>query len=71
MNESKAERIARRHRERDERMKATPGYKVWSAVFTVSYPIIALFTALFSVIVSIFSRISQAAVWLLSGGKIK
>ncbi|MFC5409864.1 hypothetical protein ACFPMF_11130 [Larkinella bovis] len=67
--EQKAQRIARRHQERDEKMKATPGYKVWSAVFTVSYPIIAVFTAVFSVIVSIFSRISQAVVWVLSGGK--
>ncbi|MGA0559870.1 hypothetical protein ACO2Q8_24625 [Larkinella sp. VNQ87] len=67
--EAKAERIARRHRERDEKMKATTGYKVWSVVFTLSYPIIATFTALFSVVVSVFSKISQAVVWVLSGGR--
>lgn len=67
--EQKAERIARRHRERDEKMKTTTGYKVFSAVFTVSYPIIATFTAIFSVVVSIFSKISQGIVWVLSGGK--
>ncbi|MFD1140475.1 hypothetical protein ACFQ4C_05125 [Larkinella insperata] len=67
--EQKAERIARRHRERDEKMKTTAGYKVFSAVFTVSYPIIATFTAIFSVVVSVFSKISQAIVWVLSGGK--
>ncbi|GAB3342209.1 hypothetical protein GCM10027299_56840 [Larkinella ripae] len=67
--EQKAERIARRHKERDDRMRATTGYKVWSVVFTLSYPIIAVFTAVFSVIVSVFSKISQGIVWVLSGGK--
>ncbi|WP_460635728.1 hypothetical protein [Larkinella harenae] len=67
--EQKAERIARRHKERDEKMKATTGYKVWSVLFTVSYPFIAVFTALFSVLVSICSKISQGVVWVLSGGK--
>ncbi|MGM9511538.1 MULTISPECIES: hypothetical protein [Larkinella] len=69
--EQKAERIARRHKEREEKMKATTGYKVWSTVFTLSYPIIALFTALFSVVVSFFSKISQGVVYVLSGGKSK
>ncbi|WP_460675157.1 hypothetical protein [Larkinella ripae] len=50
-------------------MRATTGYKVWSVVFTLSYPIIAVFTAVFSVIVSVFSKISQGIVWVLSGGK--
>ena len=67
--QTKAERIARRHKEREDKMKATPGYKLWSAVFTISYPVIAVFTALFSVVVSIFSKISQAVVFVLSGGK--
>jgi len=69
--ESKQERIARRRRERDEKMKATTGYKVWAAAFTVMYPFIAVFTALFSLIVAVFSRISNAIVWVLSGGKSK
>ncbi|WP_234734891.1 hypothetical protein [Tellurirhabdus bombi] len=68
-NESKAERIARRRKEREDKMKATPGYKVWSVAFTIMYPFVAVFTALFTGLLSVFSTISNAFVWMLSGGK--
>ena len=68
---SKAERIARRRKEKEDQMKATTGYKVWSVAFTLMYPFVAVFTALFSVLVSVFSVISQGFVWVLSGGKVK
>ena len=42
--ETKEERIARRHRERDEQMKASPGYVTFSIMFTLAYPFIAVFT---------------------------
>ena len=67
--ETKEERIARRRKEREDKMKATTGYKVYAAVFTVMYPFSAVFTALFAVLVSVTSRISNAIVWVLSGGK--
>jgi len=31
---TKEERIARRQQQRDEKMKATPGYRVFSVMFT-------------------------------------
>lgn len=67
--ESKEERLARRRRERDAKMKATPGYRVFSTMFTIFYPFLAVFTAIFSGIVAIFSGLSRAVVWVLSGGK--
>jgi hypothetical protein len=67
--ESKEERIARRHRLRDERMKATPGYKVFSVMFTLGYPFVAAFTAFFSGLLWLFSGISRGMAWMVSGGK--
>ncbi|GAA4397162.1 hypothetical protein GCM10023187_06170 [Nibrella viscosa] len=67
--ETKAERIARRRRERDEKMKATTGYKVWSVIFTIFYPFIAVFTFIFSGILAAFSAVSRAFAWVISGGK--
>lgn len=67
--ETKEERIARRHRLRDERMKATPGYKVFSVMFTLGYPFVAVFATLFSWILAFFSGLSRGAAWLVSGGK--
>ncbi len=69
--ETKEERIERRHREREARMKATPGYKVWSVAFTIFYPFIAVFTFLFSGILAFFSGISRGLAWLASGGKTR
>ncbi|MBC8154067.1 MAG: hypothetical protein H7Z72_14260 [Bacteroidetes bacterium] len=69
--ETKEARIARRHREREARMKATPGYKVWAVAFTIFYPFIAVFTFLFSGILAFFSGISRGLAWLASGGKTR
>lgn len=69
--ETKDERIARRHREREARMKATPGYKVWAAAFTIFYPFIAVFTFLFSGILAFFSGLSRGLAWIVSGGKTR
>lgn len=69
--ETKEERIARRHRERDEQMKATPGYLTFSIMFTLAYPFIAVFTFLISSLLAVFSGISTAMAWIVSGGKSK
>ncbi len=67
--ETKEERIAKRHRLRDERMKATPGYKVFSVMFTIGYPFVAIFTTLISGILALISGISRGMAWVVSGGK--
>ena len=69
--ETKEERIARRHRERDEQMKASPGYLTFSIMFTLAYPFIAVFTFVMSGLLAIFSGVSRAAAWIVSGGKSK
>lgn len=69
--ETKDERIARRHREREARMKSTPGYKVWAVAFTIFYPFIAVFTFLFSGILAFFSGLSRGLAWIVSGGKTR
>lgn len=66
--ETKEARIARRHRERDARMKATPGYKTFAVMFTMAYPFIAVFTFTISTILALFSGVSRAMAWLVSGG---
>jgi hypothetical protein len=58
---------SRREEERAE-LKKTTGYKVWSVVFTLMYPFIAVFTFIFSSLVMVFSGISQALAYLL--GKV-
>ncbi len=58
---------SRREEERAEQKK-TVGYKVWSFVFALMYPFIAVFTFLFSTLVMIFSGISQGLAYLL--GKV-
>ena len=55
---------SRREEERAEQKK-TVGYKVWSVVFTLMYPFVAIFTFLFSTLVMIFSGISQGLAYLL------
>lgn len=68
-NETKQERIARRHQERDAQMKATPGYKAFAAIFVLAYPFIAVFTFVVSSLLAVFSGISRAAAWVVSGGR--
>ncbi|WP_332369259.1 hypothetical protein [Spirosoma telluris] len=53
--ETKEERIARRHRERDEQMKSSPGYVTFSIMFTLAYPFIAVFTFIMSTLLAVFS----------------
>ncbi|GAB3561565.1 hypothetical protein GCM10027578_02500 [Spirosoma luteolum] len=67
--ETKEERIARRHRERDEQMKATPGYVTFSIMFTLAYPFIAVFTFVMSTLLAIVSGVSKAMAWVVSGGR--
>lgn len=69
--ETKEERIARRHRERDEQMKSSPGYVTFSIMFTLAYPFIAVFTFVMSTLLAVFSGISRAMAWVVSGGNSK
>ena len=69
--ETKEERIARRHRLRDEQMRASPGYLTFSIMFTLAYPFIAVFTFLMSTLLATFSGISRAMAWVISGGESK
>ncbi len=71
MSETKEDRIARRHRERDEQMKGSAGYQTFNVMFMLAYPFIAVFTFIMSALLSIFSGISRAAAWIVSGGKSK
>ncbi len=54
---------SRREEERAEQKK-TVGYKVWSVVFALMYPFIAVFTFLISTLVLIFSGVSQALAYV-------
>jgi hypothetical protein len=67
--ENKEERIARRHQERDAQMKATPGYVTFNIMFVLAYPFIAVFTFVMSSLLAVFSGISRAAAWVVSGGR--
>ncbi|WP_373512052.1 hypothetical protein [Persicitalea sp.] len=58
---------SRREEERAEQKK-TIGYKVWSVVFALMYPFIAVFTFVFSILLKVFSGISQGLAYLL--GKV-
>ncbi len=69
--ETKEERIARRHRERDEQMKASPGYLTFNIMFTLAYPFIAVFTFIISTVLAAFSGVSRGLAWVVSGGKSK
>lgn len=69
--ETKEERIARRHRERDEQMKSSPGYVTFSIMFTLAYPFIAVFTFIMSTLLAVFSGVSRALAWVVSGGRSK
>jgi len=52
-------------------LKNTPGYKLWSVMFTLMYPFVAIFTFLFSGIVMIFSGISRVLAYLFGGSHAK
>jgi hypothetical protein len=69
--ESKEERLARRHRERDEQMKASVGFKTFNVLFILAYPFIAVFTFVISSLLAVLSGLSKAGAWLASGGKSK
>ncbi|WP_254562594.1 hypothetical protein [Dyadobacter diqingensis] len=49
-------------------LKKTTGYKMWSVLFTIMYPFIAVFTFVFSCIVMFFSGISRALAYVLGKG---
>lgn len=55
---------SRREEERAQ-LKKTAGYKVWSVLFTLLYPFIAVFTFVFSSVVMVFSGISQGLAYVL------
>ncbi|MHA4742177.1 hypothetical protein [Dyadobacter sp. MSC1_007] len=61
---------SKREEER-EALKNTPGYKMWSIMFTLLYPFIAIFTFLFSGIVMFFSGISRVLAYLFGGSHAK
>ncbi|CAG4992907.1 hypothetical protein DYBT9275_01065 [Dyadobacter sp. CECT 9275] len=61
---------SKREEER-EALKNTTGYKVWSIMFSIFYPFIAVFTFLFSAIVMIFSGISSVLAYIFTGGHAK
>jgi len=48
-------------------LKNTAGYKLWSVMFTLMYPFVAIFTFLFSGIVMLFSGISKVLAYLFGG----
>ncbi|CAG5069473.1 hypothetical protein DYBT9623_02209 [Dyadobacter sp. CECT 9623] len=48
-------------------LKKTAGYKVWSVMFTILYPFVAVFTFVFSAIVMFFSGISRVVAYLFGG----
>jgi cellulose synthase/poly-beta-1,6-N-acetylglucosamine synthase-like glycosyltransferase len=59
-----------RSRREEERAAAknTRGYKIWSVMFTLMYPFIAVFTFVFSCIVMFFSGISRVLAYVLGKG---
>jgi cellulose synthase/poly-beta-1,6-N-acetylglucosamine synthase-like glycosyltransferase len=61
---------SKREEERAAR-KNTTGYKVWSVMFTLLYPFVAIFTFVFSGIVMIFSGISRILAYLFGGSHAK
>ncbi|MCU0339006.1 MAG: hypothetical protein MUE30_03920 [Spirosomaceae bacterium] len=56
-------------RQQRENAKQTLGYRIWSIGFAVFYPIISVFTFVFTALVQLLSGLSQGLVWLLKGGK--
>jgi hypothetical protein len=54
---------SKREEER-EALKNTTGYKLWSVMFTLLYPFVAIFTFAFSGVVMVFSGISRVLAYL-------
>jgi cellulose synthase/poly-beta-1,6-N-acetylglucosamine synthase-like glycosyltransferase len=52
-------------------LKKTTGYKIWSIMFTMLYPFIAIFTFLFSGIIMFFSGISRVLAYIFGGSHAK
>jgi hypothetical protein len=70
--ETKEERLARRHKERDAKMRASAGFKTFNVLFILSYPFIAVFTfVISSSVLAIMSGVSRAGAWIASGGRSK
>ena len=69
--ETKEERVARRHRERDAKMRASVGFKTFNVLFILAYPFIAVFTFVMSTLLAMLSGVSKAGAWIASGGRIK
>ena len=69
--ETKEERTARRHRERDAKMRATIGFKTFNELFILAYPFIAVFTFAISSLLAVLSGVSRAGAWVASGGRSK
>lgn len=61
---------SKREEER-EALKNTTGYKLWSVLFTLVYPVIAVFTFVFSCIVMFFSGISRVLAYVLGRAHVK
>jgi cellulose synthase/poly-beta-1,6-N-acetylglucosamine synthase-like glycosyltransferase len=61
---------SKREEERAE-LKNTAGYKLWSVMFTLLYPFIAIFTFIFSGVVMFFSGISRVLAYLFGGFHVK
>ncbi|MCE7066832.1 hypothetical protein [Dyadobacter sp. CY326] len=52
-------------------LKNTAGYKLWSVMFTLLYPFIAIFTFLFSGVIMFFSGISKVLAYLFGGSHVR
>ena len=59
----------RNRRQERELQKKTLGYKLWSVGFAIFYPVISVFTFVFSILLQVFSWLSQGLVCVLKGGK--
>ncbi len=59
---------SKREEERAE-AKKTLGYKVWSVMFALVYPVIAIFTFLFSGVVMFFSGISRVLAFVFNNAR--
>lgn len=56
-------------RQEREQIKKSLGFRIWSVAFTIFYPVISLFTWIFTGVVLLFSGISRGLVWVLKGGR--
>lgn len=58
-----------RRQQETERTKKTAGFWVWRVAFIVFYPIIAVFTFVFTTLLNVLSALSRGLAWLLEGRK--